>query len=124
MLRLSGVVLLVVLLLNSCTGSDTYRGAWKATDTEGNEFEIVFNEKDFSIFNAFDTVNYAYHQHSVRIRNSVETYGINVKNNGSLQIEFPIAGDESKGAILDKNNYVVYLISRKEFLAYDDIYGV
>ena len=58
------------------------------------------------------------------IQNSVETYGIKVDGEKSFQIHFPIANDESKGAILDANGYPLYIISRTDYLLYDDVYGL
>ena len=42
-------LLLVIITMISCSGSETYRGSWKALDVEGNKFEIIFDAKSFVI---------------------------------------------------------------------------
>ena len=50
MKKLTNLILALVLIsLYSCSGSDTYRGLWKAIDEKGEKFEITFNEKNISI---------------------------------------------------------------------------
>ena len=111
-------------MLLSCSGSDVYRGNWKATDESETKLDIVFGENDFSITENGETKNFEYTQNSVSIKNSVETYGIKLDDGRSFQIYFPIADDESKGAILDANGRPLYIIGRNNYLKYEDVFGL
>jgi hypothetical protein len=114
---------LISILLYSCSGSDTYRGLWKATDSKGEKFEITFDAKSISIKDSTGKAsNFKYTQNSVSIENSVETYGIKISDGRGYFINFPIADDESKGIIKDDGGSPVYTIGRGEYLMYEDIY--
>lgn len=111
------------LLLIACSGSDTYRGNWKAMSQSGEKLELVFGEKNLEIKDSTGkTSNVGYAQTSVNISNSVETYGISLDDGRSYQINFPIANDESKGLILDNNGNVVYSIGRTNYISYEELY--
>lgn len=114
----------IAFILGACSGSDTYRGNWKATNAKGEQAEIVFGESEFSITKNGKTEKFEYSQNAVNIKNSVETYGIKLEDGKILQIQFPIGDDESKGAILDGNGRPVYIISRNGYLTYEDVYGL
>ncbi len=118
------LIVLVTLIIEGCSGSDTYRGIWKATNEEGAQLNIVFDENDFSITENGETKNFEYSQNSISIENSRETYGIKLNDGRSLQIHFPIGNDESKGAILDANGRPLYIISRSGYIGYKDVYGL
>ena len=118
------LIIAISLLLVSCSGSDVYRGNWKATDESETKLDIVFGENDFSITENGETKNFEYTQNSVSIKNSVETYGIKLDDGRSFQIYFPIADDESKGAILDANGRPLYIIGRNNYLKYEDVFGL
>lgn len=118
------LIALITLILVGCSGSDTYRGDWKATNAEGKHFDIVFDENDFSITEDGKTEKFEYSQNAVNIENSVETYGIKLDDGRSFQIHFPIGNDESKGAILDANSSPLYIISRTAYISYNDVYGL
>ena len=79
---------------------------------------------DFSLTENSKTKEYKYTQNSINTSNSVETYGIKLDDGRSFQIHFPIADDETKGAILDANGYPQYIISRDNYLGYQDVYGL
>lgn len=116
---------IVIISLCSCSGSDTYRGTWKAINEKGEKSEIVFEAKSFTFKDsAGQTKTYQYKQNSVSIQNSVETYGIQVSDGKSYQINFPIANDESKGVIKDASGMPIYLIGRNEYVKYEDLYGL
>ena len=117
-------IALITLILGGCSGSDTYRGNWKATNEEGTQLDIVFGAKHFTITENGQTKKYEYKQNSISIENSVETYGIKLSDGRSFQIHFPIAEDESKGAILDANGRPLYIISRTAYIGYKDVYGL
>lgn len=114
---------LVIVFLHGCSGSDTYRGLWKATGSRGEKLEITFEAKNFSIKDSTGkTNNFSYTQNSVSIKNSVETYGIKLSDGRAYYISFPIADDESKGVILDGGGNLTYIISKTGYIGYEDIY--
>jgi len=120
-----GIVCLVILIttLISCSGSETYRGMWKATDPNGHKFEINFDAKSFTIKDSLGKSNkYEYTQNSVKTENFVETYGIKLSDGRGYQINFPNSKDESIGLIFDENGNGLYTISRNDYTKYDDIY--
>jgi hypothetical protein len=118
------LVLALIIGLHSCSGSDTYRGKWNATDIDGNKSELIFSENTFLVYQDGDTTTFEYTQHSVNIENSVKKYGVQLSDGKKFSIFFPIGNNESKGSILDVNEEVVYIISRNDFLEYNDIYGL
>lgn len=118
------LIVLITMTLGACSGSDTYRGNWNATNVNEEQLEIVFGENVFSINENGETNKFEYTQVSINIENAVETYGIKLDDGRSFQIHFPISNDESKGAILDANGRPIYIISRNGYLVYDDIYGL
>lgn len=116
-------VILATILFAACSGSETYRGNWKATNAEGTHFEIIFSEKNFNVVNEEgDTIGFSYSQNSISIENSVETYGIRLDDGRAYQITFPIADDESVGFMADANGKLLYTISRTDYTRYEDIY--
>ena len=117
------LILLSALLISACSGSESYRGAWKATKDNGDRLDIEFKEKSFSIKDSTGNIQeYEYTQNSVAIVNSITTYGINVNDGRTYKINFPLPKDISKGFILDSNGLFVYVISRKNYLKYEDVY--
>lgn len=120
-IRLFGLLLLIVGMA-ACSGSDTYRGAWKATDANGNKFDIVFDAKSFVVKDAAGSATqFDYTQNSIKTENSVETYGIKLSDGRGYKINFPNAKDESVGLIYDDRGNGLYTISRKEYIKYEDI---
>jgi hypothetical protein len=116
---------LVLISLSSCSGSDTYRGLWKAINEKGEKSEITFEAKSFTFKDSAGQVKtYQYKQNSVSIQNGVETYGIQVSDGKSYLINFPIANDETKGVIKDAAGVPIYLIGRTGYIKYEDIYGL
>lgn len=119
------ILCLVLISLYSCSGSDTYRGLWKAVNEKGEKFEINFDAKKFTVKDSTGQIKtYEYKQHAVSIKNSVETYGIKVKDGSSYEINFPIGNDESKGVIKDGSGTPIYLIGRSAYVKYEEIYGL
>ncbi|MFK8037946.1 MAG: hypothetical protein AB8B74_06625 [Crocinitomicaceae bacterium] len=116
------LTILTLALLSACSGSDTYRGNWKATDSNGTQFDLNFEAKTFSVKNQLDEITtHGYTQNSININNSIETYGIKLDDGRSCQINFPIADDESKGIITDGSGIVIYTISRTDYINYNDL---
>ena len=118
------LIALSAILLGACSGSDTYRGDWKATNENGSHLDIVFSENDFLRTEDGKTEKFEYSQTSVNIENSVETYGIKLEDGRYFQIHFPIGNDETKGAVLDANGRVLYIISRTGYIGYKEVYGL
>jgi hypothetical protein len=116
-------ILAVLILLFSCSGSDAYQGKWKATDSKGNKFEIIFSPKSFSVKDsAGKSTDYSYTQNSYNHENSVTTYGIQLEDGRGYQINFPKSDDETVGLLKDGNGMPVYTLSRKNYLTYDELY--
>lgn len=111
------------LFLSACSGSDTYRGTWKAMDSYGAKFEILFDAKSFNVKDSTGkTEKFDYTQNSVQIENSVKTYGIKLKNGRGYEINFPNSNDESVGLIKDETGDPMFTISRKTYMSFEDIY--
>lgn len=116
---------LVLISLYSCSGSDTYRGLWKAINENGEKFEITFDAKNFTVKDSAGQIKtYKYRQNSVSIQNSVETYGIEVSDGRAYLINFPIANDETKAVIKDDTGRPIYIIGRGKYIKYEDVYGL
>jgi hypothetical protein len=110
-------------ILSSCSGSDVYQGNWKATDNDGNKFEINFQPKKFSIKDQNGkTEEYDYTQNSVKIKNSTKSYGIQLSDGRVYTILFPISNETTKGVITLENNQPLYTIGRTAYIEYNDLY--
>lgn len=117
--------LLTIFIVTACSGSDTYRGDWKAMDGDGKKYDLHFDAKTFTwtpIGGEKETHDYT--QNSVNISNGVETYGIKVDGGKGFQIQFPLPDDETKGAVIDANGKVLYTIGRKDYVQYDELYNL
>lgn len=112
-----------LFFLLSCSGSENYRGDWKATDPQGNQYNIHFEEKRFSLKDASGQETYFdYTQNEVINENGIMSYGIKLGDGRKLQVRFPFDADLTKGFILDANNHVMYTISRDRFMKYEEVY--
>lgn len=117
------VLALLALLLVNCSGSETYRGHWKAMTPEGKKVSLLFEAKKFSVTDSSHQVqNYEYSQNSVEISGSVETYGIKLDDGRRYQIHFPLGDDESIGLIKDESGQVIFTIGRNDYITEEDIY--
>src|ERR1051326_77327 len=115
----SSIMICGALFMISCSGSDTYRGAWKGLSPDGQKVDIVFEAKKFTITDSTKkSIAMEYSQNSVNIQNGVETYGIQVDDGRGYQIKFPIAKDESVGLVMDENGNIMYTIGRKDYFSY------
>ena len=114
---------LILIILISCSGSDTYRGKWKGMTLEGNKVEIIFKANKMILKdNSFKDVVHNYNQNSVNIENSIESYGIEIEDGRRYYIVFPIRNNEDIGLILDENKNLLYSISRKEYINSKEIF--
>jgi hypothetical protein len=125
-MKVYGKWLLVFIVgLTGCSGSDVYQGNWKATDSEGNRFEIDFMPKSFKVNDLKGKiVAYEYTQNSVKIENSVKTYGIKLSDGRMFKIFFPLADDTSKGVLMLSNDEPLYTLCRTEYIEYKDLYNL
>ena len=116
---------LLTLMLSACSGSDSYRGDWKATASDGSKYNIHFDPKKFTVKDTTGNEQvYDYTQHSVNINNSIETYGITLGDGRVYEITFPIANDQTVGLIKDQNNKPLFTISRNKYTMYEEVFGL
>jgi hypothetical protein len=114
---------ILLLFIVACTGSDKYRGIWKAVDLTGKKFEIVFDAKSFTVTDTTRSKSsFEYSQNSVSINNSAITYGIKLGDGRAYQILFPNRDDQSTGLLNDENGNPVFTISRSGYVNYEDRY--
>jgi predicted phosphoadenosine phosphosulfate sulfurtransferase len=112
-----------IIPLTNCSGSDVYQGNWKATDTEGKKYEINFEPNNITIKDeSGNAEKFEYTQNSVKIENSVKSYGIQLGDGRIYSILFPIADETSKGVISLENEEPLYTISRTSYIQYKDLY--
>lgn len=118
------LTVLISLIITGCSGSDTYQGKWKATAIDGSHVEINFSPDTLTFTQNGKIRQFEYSQNSINIENSISTYGIKLEGGRTLKIQFPNNNDESKGAILDLNDKPQFIISRKNYIEYNDVYGL
>lgn len=114
---------ITTFILVGCSGSDMYLGAWKATDNQGNKFDITFDKNKFDVKDtAGKLTTYNYSQNAVKISNGVKSYGIKLDDGRTYQILFPVV-DNTKVAIISlESGEPLYTISRDNYITYDEIY--
>ncbi len=116
---------IIALILVSCSGSDVYRGSWKATDSQGSKFEIVFDAKNFTVKDSTGKIDkFNYSQRSVNINNGVSTYGIQLGDGRAYQIHFPIPSKPSVALLKDENGEPMFTLSRDEHIQYEELYNL
>jgi major membrane immunogen (membrane-anchored lipoprotein) len=119
----STTVLVSLLILAGCKGSDVYRGNWKALDKNGNKWDIIFDATTFTVKNDKGlSEKYEYTQNSVKIESSVRSYGIKLKDGRAFRISFPLADNVTKGIISLETNEPLYTIGRTEYVDYNDLF--
>lgn len=109
------------ILFVNCSGSDVYRGEWKATDMNSNKLTINFEENTLTITKEDgESKTYKYTQNSVKLKNSTSKYGLNLEGGIELDIVFP-AKDKDKGIITTRDSEKpLYIISRTDYIQYSD----
>lgn len=123
MKQVLSLLFLSALILCGCDGSKTYRGLWKAVDSEGKKFEIYFESESLAIKDSSGkSKHYNYTQISAAIDNGVVTYGIELNDSRVYLINFPNSKDKSVAIIKDENGNPIYTISRTGYLKNTDIY--
>ncbi len=112
---------LLTVLLSACSGSDAYRGSWKATNPEGEQHDLTFTADRFTIQDsAGDTASYGYSQHTISFENSRETYGITLDSGNSYELVFPTGADDGKGYMLFDHGGLAFTINRTEYVTYEE----
>ena len=123
--NLTTFFIVALVALTGCSGSDVYLGEWRGTDINGDKYTLSFKPKNFSIKRENgDSLNFEYSQNSVKIENSVRTYGIKLKDGRGYNIFFPIANDVSKGLMTMENGKPVYTLNRTSYLNQDELYSL
>lgn len=116
------ILLVLLSLLAGCSGSDVYRGAWKAMDRDGNKCDIVFDAKRFTIKDSKGMSRaFGYSQNSVRIENATRSYGIKLNDGRAFRITFPVPRNTSKGVISLETGEPLYTIGRADYVVYSDL---
>jgi hypothetical protein len=83
------VIFSLLLLLCSCDGSDDYQGTWKALDSKGKKFEIIFEARLFSIIDSTRTIkNYPYTQHSFKHKIRLTLMELDCKMDEDMKYSF------------------------------------
>jgi hypothetical protein len=115
---------ILVFILVSCEGSDVYQGKWKAMNSEGKKFEIIFAPNNFIIKNKGEKLkSYKYTQNSIEYKNSVKIYGITLQDGRLFQIIFPTP-DLSKGFLINENGVEMFTISKNNYIKMDDLRNI
>ena len=108
------------LFLTACSGSEAYRGEWKATAADGTKAEIVFAEKSFTVKDekGGQTV-YEYTQNKYQFENGRTSYGIDIKNGSEAQIVFPFKGNGERAAMTAPDDTILYTLDRRAYIPVD-----
>lgn len=118
-------ILLLPIILFSCSGSDTYQGKWYALNSDNSKFELSFSAKSFTIKDSTGTAkDYEYSQRSYNYSNSVVTYGIQLSDGRTYQITFPKSDDPDVALLADGNGTLMFTLGRKKYVTYNDIYDL
>ncbi len=112
----------IIILFTSCSGSETYRGKWFGTGPNEEVVEFIFEENKFVLLEGDSQKEYEYSQNSVKFENSSETYGIKTDDGKTFQLHFP--SESTKGAFLDSNGNILYIIGREKGVKYEDVFGL
>lgn len=119
-LGLTGFILLIFV---ACSGSETYRGDWKATDANGGRSTLHFDAKMISVTDSTGNVQtYEYSQNSVNIENSISTYGIQLSDGRIYKLTFPVPSKQTVALLKDESGQTIYALCRDEFIDYHGLY--
>lgn len=122
------LIICITVLISSCEGSESYQGKWKALNSKGEKFEITFSPEEIIIKdNLGKSTKHSYFQsgcgHYGSSDKSTDTYKILLNNGQNYKIHFP-KNDESMGLVFtvaDEYESLIFTISRKNYLTFDDI---
>lgn len=113
---------LFLSLLCACSGSEAYRGAWKATTPDGGHASLFFEAKKLRVTAPDGKLSeYDYRQNKVKISNTERSYGIQLGDGRGYTILFPVPKQDDVGLVLDDRSGLLYVISRKDYLQYEDL---
>lgn len=119
------IISAIVLVISSCSGSDVYRGIWKAVNSEGEKYELNFSETNLVVTDSLgESKDYGYKQFSVEISNGIRNYGIELSDGRSYNIIFPIPEDGSTAVIQGSNEQLLYTLGREKYVSFEEIYGL
>lgn len=117
--------LILLLLLTSCEGSDTYRGSWKALTSQGDKTVITFSPDKMNLkTESGEEASYDYTQNGFHFLDGKHTYDIKLKNGLGYQITFPLKGNKEKGYIADEFGNILYVIGKKDYCSDEDIHEI
>ncbi len=115
-------LLLLLFTLAGCSGSDVYRGDWKAMDRSGNKSDISFDAKNFTMKSTEGTTeNYGYSQIGIEIQNSIRRYKIKLQDGRVFAVSFPLPNNTSKGIISLETGEALYTIGRDEYVEFSEL---
>lgn len=104
-------------MLTACKGSDQYRGSWKVTGANGEQFVFHFLEKSLvttGTSGESDTIDYI--QNSIKIENGIRSYGIHLSNGYQYLIVFPVKGDDNKAKITNSEGGTLFTMGRSVYI--------
>jgi hypothetical protein len=123
-MKKSFLVLILPVLIFSCSGSDKYQGKWHALNRQNHKFEFAFSPENFTITDSTGTVrDYSYTQNSYNASNSAVTYGIKLSDGRAYQITFPKSEDASVAVMADGTGTWMFTLGRKAYVTYE-LYGL
>ena len=115
--------LAVALLLGACSGSESYRGEWKAVASDGSKAEITFAKKSFTIK---DEKAKKPSTNTLRTNTNSESgrtsYGIDIKNASEARIVFPFKGKTDRATMVAPDDTILYMLDRHAYVPADQFW--
>lgn len=118
--------LILLLVFGSCSGSDEYIGNWKATNPNGEKFNIQFEPETLTIISAkHDTTIIGYNQLGYTWEGGIETFGIKLDDGRRYDVKFPVPTDSVSALILEQTQQTtLYVLHRTEFKDFYDVHRI
>ncbi len=115
--------LATALLISACSGSESYRGEWKAVASDGSKAEITFAEKSFTVKDekGKETV-YEYTQNQYKLESGRTSYGIDIKNASEARIVFPFKGKTDRATMVAPDDTILYMLDRHAYVPADQFW--
>ena len=115
--------LAAALLLGACSGSESYRGEWKAVASDGSKAEITFAEKSFTVkYEKGKETVYEYTQNQYKLESGRTSYGIDIKNASEARIVFPFKGKTDRATIVAPDDTILYMLDRHAYVPTDQFW--
>ena len=114
--------LAAALLLGACSGSESYRGEWKAvasdgSKSDGSKAEITFAEKSFTVKDEKGKeAVYEYTQNQYKLESGRTSYGIDIKNASEARIVFPFKGKADRATMVAPDDTILYMLDRHAYV--------